>query len=223
MVEKLPDLGLTKKQPWWEKSGTVLKPFKKDFYSRPQKDDGDKLDNSQFKVINNAQNIPAPISDFATSGLPRYLVEQLQAKFEKPTPIQCQSWPIVMSGRDMVGIADTGSGKTLAFILPAIIHVNAQELLEPGDGPIVLVLTPTRELAFQIQQETQKFSDACKITTTAIYGGVPRPEQQSKLERGVEILVATPGRLIDFLDCGVTNLKRVTYLVFDEADRMLVS
>jgi len=122
----------------------------------------------------------------------------------------------------MVGIAATGSGKTLAFILPAIVHVNAQELLEHGDGPIVLVLTPTRELACQIQQETHKFAEACKITSTAIYGGVPRLDQQTKLEKGVEILVATPGRLIDFLDCAVTNLQRVTYLVFDEADRMLV-
>jgi ATP-dependent RNA helicase DDX5/DBP2 len=144
-------------------------------------------------------------------------------QFEKPTPIQSQAWPIVLSGRDMVGIAATGSGKTLAFILPAIVHVNAQDLLEQGDGPIVLVLAPTRELACQIEQETIKFAAACKITSTAIYGGVPRPEQQAKLEQGVEILVATPGRLIDFIDCRVTNLKRVTYLVFDEADRMLVS
>jgi ATP-dependent RNA helicase DDX5/DBP2 len=123
----------------------------------------------------------------------------------------------------MVGIAATGSGKTLAFILPAIVHVNAQDMLEPGDGPVVLVLSPTRELACQIQTETHKFASACKITSTAVYGGVPRQEQQTKLEQGVEILVATPGRLIDFLDCGVTNLKRVTFLVFDEADRMLVS
>ena len=76
-------------------------------------------------MVNDAKNVPKPIFTFANSGLPRYLVEQLQALFEKPTPIQSQSWPIVLSGRDMVGIAATGSGKTLAFILPAIVHVNA--------------------------------------------------------------------------------------------------
>ena len=211
MGEKIADLALTKQQPWWEKEGVILKPFQKDFYGATEVD------------VNSNKNIPQPISTFTNSGLPRYLVEQLGREFDKPTPIQCQAWPIVLSGRDMVGIAATGSGKTLAFILPAIVHVNAQEMLEPGDGPIVLVLSPTRELACQIQIETQKFAASCKITSTAIYGGVPRPEQQAKLERGVEILVATPGRLIDFLDCGVTNLKRVTFLVFDEADRMLVS
>lgn len=133
----------------------------------------------------------------------------------------------------MVGIAATGSGKTLAYILPAIVHVNDQPLLEvsdrsafykiksvqPGDGPIVLVLAPTRELACQIVAECQKYCD--KNTVCAVFGGMPRQAQEEMLERGTEILVATPGRLVDFLDTNVTNLRRVTYLVLDEADRML--
>jgi len=128
---------------------------------------------------------------------------------------------MALSGRDMIGIAETGSGKTLAFLLPAIVHINAQPLLARGDGPIVLVLAPTRELACQIRDECTKFGSSSKIKHTCIYGGMPKGEQAKDLRNGVEVVIATPGRLIDFLEGGTTNLRRVTYLVFDEADRML--
>merc|ERR1739848_501076 len=114
-----------------------------------------------------------------------------------------------------------GSGKTLAFLLPAIVHINAQPYLSKGDGPIVLVTAPTRELACQIQEEANRFGKSSKIKNTCCYGGVPRRTQQQDLRDGVEFVIATPGRLIDFLDAGDTNLKRLTYLVLDEADRML--
>jgi len=126
-----------------------------------------------------------------------------------------------MSGRDMIGVAETGSGKTLAFLLPAIVHINAQPLLRPGDGPIALVVAPTRELAKQIKVEVDKFGHTSQLKNTCVYGGAPKREQAADLRRGVEILIATPGRLIDFLTTQTTNLQRVTYLVFDEADRML--
>ena len=141
--------------------------------------------------------------------------------FDAPTPIQCQAWPMALSGRDVVAIAETGSGKTIAFALPAMVHINAQPLLAPGDGPIVLMLAPTRELAVQIQTECSKFGKSSRIRNTAVYGGAPKGMQIRDLQRGVEICVATPGRLIDMLESGKTNLKRVTYLVMDEADRML--
>jgi ATP-dependent RNA helicase DDX5/DBP2 len=141
--------------------------------------------------------------------------------FTKPTPIQSQGWPMALSGRDVVGIAETGSGKTLTYCLPAIVHINAQPLLAPNDGPIVLILAPTRELAVQIQQEVAKFGKSSRIRNTCVYGGVPKGSQIRDLKRGVEVCIATPGRLIDMLESGVTNLKRVTYLVLDEADRML--
>jgi len=128
---------------------------------------------------------------------------------------------MAMSGRDVVGIAKTGSGKTLAFILPSIVHINAQPLLRKGDGPIVLVVAPTRELAVQIETETQKFAYSSKIKHTCVYGGVPRRDQARALQSGVEICICTPGRLLDFLESRVTNLNRVTYLVIDEADRLL--
>jgi ATP-dependent RNA helicase DDX5/DBP2 len=123
----------------------------------------------------------------------------------------------------MVGLADTGSGKTLAFLLPAIVHINAQAYLRPGDGPIVLILAPTRELACQIKVEADKFGSSSRIQNTCVYGGAPKGPQVRDLKRGVEICIATPGRLIDFLESSTTNLRRVTYLVLDEADRMLVS
>lgn len=141
--------------------------------------------------------------------------------FKAPTAIQAQGWPMALSGRDVVGIAETGSGKTLAYCLPSIVHINAQPFLEPGDGPIVLILAPTRELAVQIQQECTKFGSSSRIKNTCVYGGVPRGPQIRDLSRGVEICIATPGRLIDMLESRKTNLRRVTYLVLDEADRML--
>jgi len=126
-----------------------------------------------------------------------------------------------LSGRDLIGIAKTGSGKTLAFTLPAIVHILDQAPLRNNDGPIALVLSPTRELAMQTSQECNRFGRPCRVNNVCVYGGAPRGRQQQDLERGTHIIIATPGRLIDFLESGVTNLNRVTYLVLDEADRML--
>ncbi len=141
--------------------------------------------------------------------------------FVKPTSIQAQGWPMALSGRNMVGIADTGSGKTLSFILPAIVHINHQPTLTRGDGPIAVVLAPTRELAQQIQTVSEKYGRSSRVKSVCVFGGASKGPQARELERGVEILIATPGRLIDFLDSGKTNLRRCTYLVLDEADRML--
>jgi ATP-dependent RNA helicase DDX5/DBP2 len=167
-------------------------------------------------------NIPNPVRSFEESSFPDYILYELkQAGFTDPTPIQSQGWPMALSGRDMIGIAETGSGKTLAFLLPSIVHINAQPLLSPGDGPIVLILAPTRELATQILQEASKFGHSSRIKYSCVYGGVPKGDQARDLRNGIEILIATPGRLIDFLEAGTTNLNRVTYLCLDEADRML--
>ena len=128
---------------------------------------------------------------------------------------------MALSGRDVVGIAETGSGKTLAYILPGVVHINAQPLMKPGEGPVVLILSPTRELALQIQVECEKFGASSRIKSLCLYGGAPRNGQIRELQKSPEIVIATPGRLIDMLESGKTNLKRVTYLVMDEADRML--
>ncbi|KAI6042451.1 P-loop containing nucleoside triphosphate hydrolase protein [Pisolithus marmoratus] len=163
---------------------------------------------AKFIVLTSPQvqgrGVPRPVKSFDEAGFPEYIMASIRAQgFSAPTPIQCQAWPMALSGRDVVAIAQTGSGKTISFALPAMLHINAYEMV-----PIALVLAPTRELAVQIQQECTKF------------GASSRPQIRD-LQRGVEIVIATPGRLIDMLESQKTNLRRVTYLVLDEADRML--
>jgi len=169
-----------------------------------------------------SRSAPNPITTFDEASFPPYIMDQFKrCGFKEPTPIQAQGWPIAMKGRDAIGIACTGSGKTLAFVLPALIHIGVQPKLRPGDGPIALVLAPTRELSVQIYEECLKFTRGGRINVAVVYGGADKYSQKRELLKGSEIVIATPGRLIDFLDSRVTNLKRVTYLVLDEADRML--
>ncbi|KAB2002149.1 hypothetical protein ES319_D11G045700v1 [Gossypium barbadense] len=167
-------------------------------------------------------DVPKPIRMFRDANFPDCCLEVIaNLGFVEPTPIQAQGWPMALKGKDLIGIAETGSGKTLAYLLPALVHVKAQPPLVHGEGPIVLILAPTRELAVQIQEEAAKFANNASIRSTCIYGGAPKGPQTRDLKRGVEIVIATPGRLIDMLEAQNTNLKRVTYLVLDEADRML--
>merc|ERR1719491_692505 len=204
-----------------------LVPFEKDFYiehpdvtKRTEKDADDWRASKQIVIV--GEGLPKPCMSFDEASMPEYILnEVLKQGFKAPTPIQSQGWPMALKGKNMVGISATGSGKTLAFLLPAMIHINAQQYLKPGDGPIVLVLAPTRELAVQIKEECDKFGASSEIKNTVVYGGVPKSKQIASLRTGVEIVIATPGRLIDHLSQGNTNLKRVTYLVMDEADRML--
>ncbi|KAI9870395.1 MAG: ATP-dependent RNA helicase dbp2, partial [Watsoniomyces obsoletus] len=133
--------------------------FEKSFYkedpavsSRSPRDVDDFRKEKEISI--HGRNVPRPVENFDEAGFPSYVMSEVKAQgFTRPTAIQCQGWPMALSGRDVVGIAETGSGKTLTYCLPAIVHINAQPLLAPGDGPIVLVLAPTRELAVQIQQE----------------------------------------------------------------------
>ncbi|XP_031838506.1 ATP-dependent RNA helicase p62 isoform X3 [Nomia melanderi] len=204
-----------------------LEPFKKDFYvPHPNVQGRHQRDVDRFRQDNQitlkGDKIPAPIQHFEEGNFPDYVMQGIRKQgFNEPTAIQAQGWPIAMSGQNMVGIAQTGSGKTLGYILPAIVHINSQQPLSHGDGPIALILAPTRELAQQIQSVCNDFGSLSYVRNTCIFGGAPKGSQARDLERGVEICIATPGRLIDFLDCGVTNLRRCTYLVLDEADRML--
>ncbi|KAH8550576.1 P-loop containing nucleoside triphosphate hydrolase protein [Umbelopsis sp. PMI_123] len=223
--DRMSNLGNTLSAPKWDLS--TLPKFEKNFYvehpnvaARSEQEVSDIRNSFDMKLF--GDNIPKPVTSFEEAGFPNYVLKEvLELGFTAPTAIQAQGWPMALSGRDVVGVAETGSGKTLAYCLPAIVHINAQPFLEPGDGPIVLILAPTRELAVQIQQECTKFGKTSRIKNTCIYGGVSRGPQIRDLQRGVEICIATPGRLIDMLESGKTNLRRVTYLVLDEADRML--
>ncbi|CAG9561494.1 unnamed protein product [Danaus chrysippus] len=204
-----------------------LTPFQKNFYvPHPNVEMRSQAEveayRSQHQITVKGRDVPAPSMFFDEGGFPDYAMKEiLKQGFPNPTPIQAQGWPIALSGRDMVGIAQTGSGKTLAYILPAIVHIINQPRLLRDEGPIVLVLAPTRELAQQIQTVANEFGQSVQVRNTCIFGGAPKGPQGRTLERGVEIVIATPGRLIDFLEKDTTNLRRCTYLVLDEADRML--
>lgn len=143
-----------------------------------------------------------------------------RAGFASPTPIQAQSWPIAMQSQDVVAIAKTGSGKTLGYLLPGFMHIKRLQN-STRNGPTVLVLAPTRELATQILDEAVKFGRSARISCTCLYGGAPKGPQLRDLDRGVDVVVATPGRLNDILEMRRVSLKQVSYLVLDEADRML--
>ena len=115
------------------------------------------------------RGVPKPVYTFEEASMPDYVLsEVIKQGFKEPSPIQAQGWPMALLGRDMIGISRTGSGKTLAFLLPGMIHINAQPYLQPGDGPIVLVLAPTRELAVQIKVECDKFGASSQIKNTCL-------------------------------------------------------
>ena len=139
--------------------------------------------------------------------------------FEKPTPVQEMAIPLAIQGVDIIASAQTGTGKTGAFLLPAL-HMIAKS--PRHKTPQVLILVPTRELAMQISKEAEKFSKYLpQVKTVCIYGGVPYPPQKRSLAKPHDILIATPGRLMDHMDRGLINLSKVKTLVLDEADRML--
>ncbi|XP_059477026.1 ATP-dependent RNA helicase DDX42 [Neocloeon triangulifer] len=164
---------------------------------------------------------PKPVTSFGHFNLDEGLMKVIRkSEYTQPTPIQSQAVPTALSGRDIIGIAKTGSGKTAAFVIPMIAHIMDQRPLKKGEGPIALILAPTRELSQQIYQEAKKFGKAYNLQVVCCYGGGSKWEQSQALEGGAEIIVATPGRMIDMVKMKATNLQRVTYLVLDEADRM---
>ncbi|KAJ6232847.1 atp-dependent RNA helicase ddx5-related [Anaeramoeba flamelloides] len=163
-----------------------------------------------------------PFTKFEHGFFPEKTLQQLKDKgWTGPSPIQSQTWPISLQGHDLIGVAETGSGKTLSFLIPAFVHILDQRPITRGDGPICLILAPTRELAIQIKEVSEEFGRTINITSNCVYGGVSRGSQIQELRRGGQIIVATPGRLIDFIKSEETNLNRVTFLVLDEADQML--
>ncbi|KAG0612450.1 hypothetical protein M758_6G028900 [Ceratodon purpureus] len=167
------------------------------------------------------EDVPAPFMSFEAAGFPpEVLKELLKAGFQAPSPIQAQSWPIVMQQKDVVAVAKTGSGKTLGYLVPSFIHLQNHKN-NSRMGPTVLVLAPTRELATQIEDECVKFTKSSKISSTCLYGGAPKGPQIRDIERGADIVIATPGRLNDLLETKKVSLGQVSYLVLDEADRML--
>jgi len=140
--------------------------------------------------------------------------------YEKPTPIQTEAIPPALAGRDLIASAQTGTGKTAAFMIPTLQHLSAASAGRTR-GPRVLVLTPTRELADQITEATRRYGKYLRVKSIAILGGMPYPEQIRGLAKLPELIIATPGRLIDHLNRGRINLSGLEVLILDEADRML--
>ena len=205
-------------------------PVKKDFYIESKEISS--MTKAQTRALRaeldgikcRGKKVPKPIKTWAHAGLSGRIHELIRrCGFEKPMPIQAQALPVIMSGRDCIGIAKTGSGKTLAYILPMLRHINAQEPLKNGDGPIGMIMGPTRELVTQIGKEAKRYGKALGFNAVSVYGGSGIAAQIGELKRGAEIVACTPGRMIDILTTGggkITNLRRVTYIVLDEADRM---
>jgi ATP-dependent RNA helicase RhlE len=163
-----------------------------------------------------------PLTQFSDFGLATPILEALAGEgYVAPTPIQAQAIPHVLAGRDLQGIAQTGTGKTAAFALPILHRLHASGGKVERKACRALVLSPTRELASQIADSFRTYGRRLGLSSTVVFGGVPIRGQMRALERGVDILVATPGRLIDHLEQGSLRLDKVEILVLDEADHML--
>jgi ATP-dependent RNA helicase RhlE len=157
---------------------------------------------------------------FKSLNLTQPILKALDAQgYDTPTPIQKQAIPLVLEGKDLLGVAQTGTGKTAAFGIPILQLLENNQA--PKKGIKALILTPTRELAIQIDESLAAYGKYTRLTHSVIFGGVSQVNQVNKLKKGVDILVATPGRLLDLMNQGFINLKQLEMFVLDEADRML--
>jgi ATP-dependent RNA helicase RhlE len=170
-----------------------------------------------------AEYDPSPVS-FETLDLESRLLESIRQRgFATTTPIQSAVVPIIMDGDDLIGCAETGTGKTAAFLLPILNRLLRTRAAAPEERGYtrVLILSPTRELAVQIEDDVQGFAYHTDLTSIAVYGGVPMDQQERALKSGVDIVVATPGRLMDHMRNGAVSFDKLDTLVLDEADRMM--
>ncbi|XP_076463015.1 ATP-dependent RNA helicase DDX4-like [Babylonia areolata] len=184
----------------------------------------DKYDNIEVEVTGN--NTVRPIKAFEDAGLlPTFLKNVQRAGYTRPTPIQKYAIPSIMAGRDLMGCAQTGSGKTAAFILPVLTCMINEGLtcspMSELKEPQTIVVAPTRELVCQIYTEARKFALHTDLRPVVVYGGVSVAHQARQIEMGANLVVGTPGRLLDFIEKGKIGLGKVRYLILDEADRML--
>ncbi|KAK0632840.1 P-loop containing nucleoside triphosphate hydrolase protein [Immersiella caudata] len=178
-----------------------------------------------FGIATKGGAIPDPMRSWQESKLPRRLLDIVaSAGYDEPTPIQRAAIPIAMQSRDLIGVAVTGSGKTAAFLLPLLVYISELPPLtevNKNDGPYALILAPTRELVQQIESEARKFATPLGFTVVSIVGGHSLEEQAFALRNGAEIIVATPGRLVDCLERRLLVFTQCCYIIMDEADRMI--
>ncbi|CAI5475034.1 unnamed protein product, partial [Closterium sp. Yama58-4] len=178
-----------------------------------------------FNIAYKGSKVPRPMRNWEESGLsPELLRAVKEIGYTKPSPIQMAALPIGLQQRDVIGIAETGSGKTCAFVLPMLTYISKLPPMteaNEAEGPYAVVMAPTRELAQQIEEETVKFAQFMNLRVVSIVGGQSIEEQGFKLRQGCEIVIATPGRLLDCLERRYAVLNQCNYVVLDEADRMI--
>lgn len=185
---------------------------------------------NDIPVEASGDNVPEAVTSFTSPPLDEHLIENINlASYKMPTPVQKYSIPIVMAGRDLMACAQTGSGKTGGFLFPILSQafINGPSAIPAMPGhhrkafPTTLILAPTRELVSQIFEESRKFTYRSWVRPCVVYGGADIGSQLRQIERGCDLLVATPGRLVDLIERGRISLQNIKYLVLDEADRML--
>ncbi|KAI4191490.1 MAG: hypothetical protein L6R41_000024 [Letrouitia leprolyta] len=178
-----------------------------------------------FNISTKGGAIPNPMRSWAESNLPKKLLDVVdQVGYTEPSAVQRAAIPIALQSRDLIGVAVTGSGKTAAFLLPLLVYISelpALNELSKNDGPYAIILAPTRELAQQIEIEARKFATPLGFTCVSIVGGHSLEEQAYNLRDGAEIIIATPGRLVDCIERRVLVLGQCCYVIMDEADRMI--
>jgi ATP-dependent RNA helicase DDX23/PRP28 len=178
-----------------------------------------------FNISTKGGAIPNPMRSWAESGLPKQLLDVVdQVGYTEPSAVQRAAIPIALQSRDLIGVAVTGSGKTAAFLLPLLVYISELPVLNEmtkNDGPYAIILAPTRELAQQIEIEAKKFATPLGFTCVSIVGGHSLEEQAYNLRDGAEIIIATPGRLVDCIERRVLVLGQCCYVIMDEADRMI--
>uniref|UniRef100_A0A914H0P9 Probable ATP-dependent RNA helicase DDX23 n=1 Tax=Globodera rostochiensis TaxID=31243 RepID=A0A914H0P9_GLORO len=186
-----------------------------------------------FNITIKGGRIPRPMRNWDEMNLPKEVYDVImEVGYKEPTPIQRQAIPIGLQNRDIIGVAETGSGKTAAFLIPLLVwittvpkkqsqNVSVEDAGDYEQGPYAVILTPTRELAQQIEVESHKFGDRLGVRTVSVIGGASREDQGIRMRMGVDIVIATPGRLVDVLENRYMSLNLCSYLIMDEADRML--
>lgn len=180
-----------------------------------------------FNISTKGGSVPNPMRSWDESNLPKRLMELInRVGYKEPTPIQRAAIPIAMQNRDLIGVAVTGSGKTAAFLLPLLCYIAELPRIDEfewrkADGPYAIVLAPTRELAQQIEIEAKKFTGPLGFNVVSIVGGHSLEEQAYSLRDGAEIIIATPGRLVDCIERRILVLSQCCYVIMDEADRMI--
>jgi len=178
-----------------------------------------------YNISTKGGSIPNPMRSWVESGLPKRLLDVVdQVGYTEPSAVQRAAIPIALQSRDLIGVAVTGSGKTAAFLLPLLVYISELPPLNEltkNDGPYAIILAPTRELAQQIEIEAKKFATPLGFTCVSIVGGHSLEEQAYNLRDGAEIIIATPGRLVDCIERRVLVLGQCCYVIMDEADRMI--